>query len=188
MKYAKRMLMVAGALALAGILGVAIVPKAAHGLVAAMVQVVNTSANPVPTLEEDAQTAFVANNFCHFGGPPDDTAFFCDISPLFQVPAGKTAVIESFTGFCTTDSPSGTQEFLLRFLGPSGTEALITIPASTVVPSSIQNVSFAALNFKSYASGGASGAPINFQGEGTSNESTTDICQVSLSGHLVSTP
>jgi hypothetical protein len=188
MKHANRMLMVAGAFALAGVLAVAIVPKAAHGLAAAMVQVVNTSANPVLTLEEDAQTAFVANNFCHFGGPPDDSAFFCDIFPLFQVPAGKTAVIESFTGRCSTDSPSGTFEFSLRFLGPGGTEVLITIPTSTVVPGSVQNFGFAALNFKSYASGGASGAAINFQGEGTSNEGTGDLCQVSLSGHLVSTP
>jgi len=47
MKYAKRMLMVAGAVALAGILGVAITPKAAHGIVAAMVQVVNSSSSPV---------------------------------------------------------------------------------------------------------------------------------------------
>jgi hypothetical protein len=53
MKYAKRMLMVAGALALAGILGIAIAPKAAHGIVAAMVQVMNTSANPVPNQDVD---------------------------------------------------------------------------------------------------------------------------------------
>ena len=47
MKYAKRMFMMAGAMTLAGILGVAMAPKAAHGIVAAMVQVVNTAASPV---------------------------------------------------------------------------------------------------------------------------------------------
>lgn len=51
MKFVKRMLMVAGAVALAGLMGVMIASRAAHGIVAAMVQVVNTTANPVLTGE-----------------------------------------------------------------------------------------------------------------------------------------
>jgi hypothetical protein len=49
MQFAKRLLMGIGTVALMGFLGIAIAPKSAHGLVAALVQVSNTSANPVPT-------------------------------------------------------------------------------------------------------------------------------------------
>jgi len=49
MQFAKRLLMGVGAAALAAILGMAIAPKAAHGLVAALVQVTNTAAAPAIT-------------------------------------------------------------------------------------------------------------------------------------------
>ena len=49
MRFANRILMVAGTAALAGILALAIAPKAAHALVVTLVQVANTTANPVPT-------------------------------------------------------------------------------------------------------------------------------------------
>ena len=49
MRFAKRVLMVTGAVALAGLLGGAIAPKAAHAIVATVVQVANTSASPAIT-------------------------------------------------------------------------------------------------------------------------------------------
>jgi hypothetical protein len=52
MNFAKKLLMVGGAIALAGIFGALLAPKAAHGIVATLVQVVNTSANPVPVKEQ----------------------------------------------------------------------------------------------------------------------------------------
>jgi hypothetical protein len=54
MNFAKRMLMVVGGVAVAGLLGAILTPKAAHGIVATLVQVVNTPANPVPTVQAPA--------------------------------------------------------------------------------------------------------------------------------------
>jgi len=50
MRFAKRLLMGVGAAVLAGLLGVAIAPKAAHAVVAALVQVVNTPTSAIPTV------------------------------------------------------------------------------------------------------------------------------------------
>lgn len=48
MKFAKRLLIVAGAVALAGLLSVMLVPKAVHAVVSTLVTVANTSSNSVP--------------------------------------------------------------------------------------------------------------------------------------------
>lgn len=58
MNFAKRVLIVAGAVALAGILGALLAPKAAHGIVATLVQVVNTAANPVLSRNVDNPDAY----------------------------------------------------------------------------------------------------------------------------------
>jgi hypothetical protein len=47
-QFAKRLLMVAGAVMLSGTLAAMVAPKAAHAVVSALVTVTNTSANPVP--------------------------------------------------------------------------------------------------------------------------------------------
>jgi hypothetical protein len=103
MKYVKRMLMVAGGMALAGILGVAIVPKATHGLAAAMVQVVNTAASPVIAQDTARQAAqivtlsgqVVANSFSRVFlfnqlSPQGGTT-----GPSYVVPSGQNLVITS---------------------------------------------------------------------------------------------
>jgi hypothetical protein len=103
MKYAKRMLMVAGAVALAGIVGVAIAPKAAHGLAAAMVQVVNTAASPVIAQDTARQAAQIvtlssvvdANSFSRVFlfnqlSPQGGT-----IGPAYVTPSGQNLVITS---------------------------------------------------------------------------------------------
>jgi len=61
MNFAKRLLMVAGAVAMAGIFGALLAPKAAHGIVATLVQVTNTSSNPVPVTLAPTKTVTVAN-------------------------------------------------------------------------------------------------------------------------------
>lgn len=48
MKFAKRLLMVAGAVALAGLLSVMMAPRAVHALVSTLVTVANTSSNSIP--------------------------------------------------------------------------------------------------------------------------------------------
>ena len=54
MRCAERSLMTAGALVLAGLMGTMIAPKVAHAVVATLVQVVNTPANPVPNADVNA--------------------------------------------------------------------------------------------------------------------------------------
>ncbi len=103
MQFAKRMLMVAGAVALAAILGMAIAPKAAHGLVAALVQVTNTTANPIPavlpthlgtsasdlvTIECFAPSAPLCKPASFFTVSPDGT-----VGPTFAIPSGQALVI-----------------------------------------------------------------------------------------------
>jgi hypothetical protein len=109
MRFAKRVLMVAGAVALAGILGVVIAPKAAHGLVAALVQVANTSTNPV-SIYDSGGTRFQAD-LCDASGAVSVAAGYCgsNNSSSFVVPtvtsAGATVkrlVIDNVGGFCAS--------------------------------------------------------------------------------------
>ncbi len=55
MNYAKRVLMGVGVVVIAAMMVALLAPKAAHGLVAALVQVTNTTANPVPTDDPAAE-------------------------------------------------------------------------------------------------------------------------------------
>ncbi len=77
--------------------------------------------NPVPTLEQEAQSAFVAQGTCQnsFEG--------CAVGTLYTVPAGKTAVLESVAFSCiltpsSGTSPSGvqTEAGSLTFVPPAG--------------------------------------------------------------------
>jgi hypothetical protein len=90
MNFAKRFLMVAGAGALAGILAMAIAPQAAHGLVAALVQVVNTPTTAVPVVQAPAASNVYLGactaNFNGFSG------LSCGMPPT---PVGRTLVIEA---------------------------------------------------------------------------------------------
>lgn len=61
MKFAKRLLMLAGAVALAGLLSVMLAPKAVHAVVSTLVTVANGTANPVPTVAVDTRNVNVVN-------------------------------------------------------------------------------------------------------------------------------
>jgi hypothetical protein len=105
MRFAKRFLMVAGAGALAGILAIAIAPQTAHGLVAALVQVSNTTANPVPTADVHGSAAQILELVCptNQGGPvtcvQDDPG--TPSPPSFTVPAGQNFVVTQIEAVCS---------------------------------------------------------------------------------------
>ncbi len=178
MNFAKRLLMVAGAVALAGTFGALLAPKAAHGIVATFVQVVNTSANPVPTLATDALSAFDVTAICSFGG-----GSFCGVEPLYTVPAGQIAVIESTSGQCFIDAGNLSQAYFLiqnastpngfinleRTKGNSGNGAVYTWTHS----------------LKSYAFGGSSGTPIRAEVFTDAGETDGTGCGIEIAGHLV---
>ncbi|MGA2812253.1 MAG: hypothetical protein ABSG16_12690 [Candidatus Acidiferrum sp.] len=180
MLFTKNLLIGFGAAALLAMLLVVTAPKAVHAAVAALVQVVNTSSNPVPTLEADAATAFVVTAFCNFGAPPGND---CG-SDLYSVPGGKTAVLESFSGSCNTVSGSALVRFQLDFTAPGGADVFESIPPSAAIPFSGTVVNSVALNLKSYASGGASGTTIGFDGIANASEDPSTGCVAVLSGHL----
>lgn len=186
----KKMLWSVAALALAATLTVVLAPNAAHSLVSTLVTVGNGPAQPVPTIANDAQTAFVASTYCYYNVPSS----YCQIDPLYSVPGGKTAVIESATGVCVLKPGSTMREFQLNFKGPGGGPAQLSFPPSPGITSpDLSNwvVSTTAQNFKSYAAGGASGTTISFVGwssHGQSVGSYTPYCYFTISGYLVSTP
>jgi len=94
--------MFVGFVVLAAFLISVLAPKATHALVATLVQVANTSSNPVPTLEQEAQSAFVAQGTCQISFEA------CAVGTLYTVPAGKTAVLESLAFNCAVVPSSGT--------------------------------------------------------------------------------
>lgn len=109
MRFMKRLLMGMGAVALAGTLLTLVSPRAVHAAVAALVQVANTSANPVPNADVNAP-----------GEEPFQTQLCVSIDPSnpcvvpgdFVVPTStsdglsiKRLVIEHISASCT-ESPT----------------------------------------------------------------------------------
>ncbi len=99
MNFAKRILMFVGFVVLAAALVSVLAPKATHGLVATLVQVTNTPANPVPTVATDNPALRPYGKYL--------TIFPGQTSASFQVPAGQTLVIEQLHYTCLGPLPSG---------------------------------------------------------------------------------
>jgi hypothetical protein len=94
MKFAKRLLMVAGAVALAGFFSVMLAPKAVHAVVSSLVTVSNTGANPVPTADVHQSAAQSVTLSC------TSTYTSCfSLSPTggtgaaYTVPTGQTLMV-----------------------------------------------------------------------------------------------
>jgi hypothetical protein len=101
MNFAKRILMVAGASGLAGILAIAIAPKAAHALVAALVQVANTPSSAVPVMYAPAASnVYFATCEGYFSS---DAGSSCSMPP---VPVGRSLVIEAASILSQTETGS----------------------------------------------------------------------------------
>jgi hypothetical protein len=112
MNFAKRVSMFVGFAVLAAALVSALAPKATHALVAALVQITNTSANPVPTY--DAGTRFSAE-LCHAVGPVSSAYYNCGAQSngTFVVPlvtsSGATVkhlVVDTVGGYCSSYNDS----------------------------------------------------------------------------------
>ncbi len=104
MQFAKRMLMVLGSLALLVTLISLAAPKAAHAIVATMVQVANTAANPAVTLDADKatripyQSSSEGTNFVT-GLPCSGVDQNCSFSGITTPPAGYRLVIENISAY-----------------------------------------------------------------------------------------
>jgi hypothetical protein len=113
MRFAKRLLMGVGAAALVAILGMAVAPKAARGLVATLVQVSNTASNPaiaqgVPSLASQNVIVLCELGLECLGFPPTGHVI---PSGSYKVPAGQTLIITNIEP--TSNGGGGTAVFEL---------------------------------------------------------------------------
>jgi hypothetical protein len=100
MKSAKNFLMVAGAFALAVTMFAILAPKTAQAFVATLVQVTNTSANPVPNQAVDAMSLhpMVLRGFVGIAnGSQSNSANLENGSSDFVVPAGKRFIFDTIS-------------------------------------------------------------------------------------------
>ena len=99
MQILKRGLMAAGALALAAMFLNFVAPKSVHAAVAALVQVVNTPANPVPTqnIYEPAKNVLVLSCFgfgyCVTGNVPAGSMFVLDSVSVAEGGLGYSVIL-----------------------------------------------------------------------------------------------
>jgi hypothetical protein len=115
MRKVKTMLLVALLVPLALLVFAALAPKTAHAIVATMVQVVNTvntqimntSANPVPTLGAEANNYFIRENWCNF-----DSSQRCQIFPMYNFPDGRLGVIETISAKCGGASSGNVEAYV----------------------------------------------------------------------------
>jgi hypothetical protein len=182
MKVLKRFLLGFGTVLLLALSLQVVAPQAVHAVVATFVEVANTVANPVPTVDAKAQTAFVVESTCTFGVNLDNSLSACEIIPLYSVPAGRIAVLESYSASCGIDSGTALADTKYSFTSPAGSPVSISVPPTA--PAAGAQTTDAALNLTSYASGGASGTPINFNAAASTRESSSSVCKVTISGYL----
>lgn len=109
MQFAKRTLMVLGSLAVLVALVSLAAPRAAHAIVATLVQVANTTANPAVTLDAGEATRIPyqssSQGLDDFSGAPckgvDEN---CNFSGFTTPPAGYRLVIENISAYLNVNS------------------------------------------------------------------------------------
>lgn len=106
----KRILLAIGTIGAVAMLLALAAPKATHALVAALVQVTNTSSNPVPVTEVGGLQPFQAECFADASGfdTPD-----CFVS----VPPGKRLVLQMVSVFGVVDSGVGVRNADVQYVG-----------------------------------------------------------------------
>jgi hypothetical protein len=188
MRLLKLTAVVLGTVAIIAVIAGFVTPKTAQPLIATLVRVVHTLANPVPAVKADEPKEFVVSKTCTFGNAPEFVAATCGIEPFYTVPMGKTAVIDSVSGLCVTDFATTVREFQMQYTGPDGTPAQLSFPPAPPVPFDNEfEVSITALNLTTYAFGGTAGQDIIFKGLASEPQTTTLFtknCRFTLSGHF----
>ena len=162
--------MVFGAAVLAVILASLLAPKAAHALVATLVQVTNTSANPVPTVATDNP----ALQPFQWSGAQSGIEF------SFSVPTGKTLVIEQLSVHCYGPPQQG--PFNVRFgTTAEGAQGIYSFPMTAVSTQWMDEVLDQMVRV--YADGGST---VFIESDYGLVDGST--CAASVGGHLVNHP
>jgi hypothetical protein len=123
MKFAKSILTGTGAVVLAGLILALLAPKAAHGIAATAVQVMNTSAAPAITADTSKLVSQIVNLQCP---NPNPGAVFI-IYGCYTVPAGQNLVVTSMTVTPLTGPGAAIS------LNPSGLPTIVSV----VTPGSV---------------------------------------------------
>ena len=124
MNIVRKALTTLGGILLAALLIAALAPKATRGVAAALVQVTNTSANPVPTVSADANFPFsaqICDGIC--GSMPN--SFSVPSTTTTGVPV-KRLVIEDLNASCSLGSGQEPGSLFVNLVVPT--------PADTNVP------------------------------------------------------
>lgn len=135
------------------------------------------------TIGAEAEKSFVADQNCIFSNN------ICTISPLFTVPANKTAVIESVTASCFYDTGT-TLAFAHLFYANNGSVIgglagpAVNLPALPAIVFGSQNSSSFAVNVKTYI---PASTGVSFIVHASANQTggNSDECNVSTSGYFV---
>ncbi len=109
MKFAKRLLMVAGAVAIAGVLGVALVPRAVHAVVATLVEIVPGSTTHVGQNEGQLvslECGTVSTPYCAAIDPDGTLA-----SAAYVVPSGYMLIVTDWEWIGNGGSAQGSFTF-----------------------------------------------------------------------------
>ncbi|MFZ0639521.1 MAG: hypothetical protein WA020_12110 [Candidatus Acidiferrales bacterium] len=91
MKFAKRLLMVAGAVAIAGVLSVALVPRAVHAVVATLVQIVPGTTTHVGQNEGQLVSLECGTYYTSYCNAVDSDGTLA--SAVYVVPSGYTLIV-----------------------------------------------------------------------------------------------
>jgi hypothetical protein len=191
MQFAKRLLMVFGAIALTALLLELAAPKATHALVATLVQVTNTTANPVPNKDVDSPAhATVVPLACQAlanGEINDPGILQCTLAAggltnggtPYTVPAGQRLVVEQVSAFCQSVTKDNLQfaQFALTEAG-----AFVVVPLNAVTVPGFEGITSFTQSVHYYADAGTT---LSFHANG--NDSGA-FCNYSANGYLVSYP
>lgn len=127
MRLLKQALGVFTALITLAVIADLVAPKRAHAVVAALVQVTNTTDNPISTISANAHNSFVVQDHCNFNGE------FCTVPSLYNVPPGQVAVVDSVTALCFLSSGTQPLGLQVEFSGPDGQLKDVQVPAGPVI-------------------------------------------------------
>ena len=185
MKIVRKAVTAFGGIVLAALLMAALAPKAAHGLVATLVQVTNTSVDPVPNRDVDDRDRATPEFVTCFAGTTAGANGEFNCSPFFAVPAGERFVIDEVDGSCATPSGRSVSEVGLTFTaGGSANTATFPLVAQGKDP----DTGASTYNFNQAVHYiGDPGSGFSWQAATTDATGFTG-CGFNLSGHLVSYP
>jgi hypothetical protein len=166
---------------LAAILISVLAPKATHALVATLVQVANTSANPVPTSDvnnPDRATILILS--CQSTSTVTNTVLTCD--PGSKVPAGQRLVIDRVEADCSKIPGTVLGESFIS-LTEGGNSTRHVLPMNT--PETGINTEYVLSQQVRYSAD--AGSSINFFAETTDTAGGAE-CDFQADGYLVNYP